>query len=333
VILLISCREKVKYQYNTTDFRPELKKHIENIIAEGKLSYNPDTLALNFLEDSCTKEELLRLLNFENPLVRVWAYRTIIYRNEPDFFPILLSHLDDTAKVIWWYYDDAAGEFTVSDLMIRKAQEKRKLTQPLKDSLINEVLTKHIYLGTAEWMINDIQPKEKYYSIIKTAAQKKLSSCHDLSNTYSLARFKKQEDIPLIKKNFSEFTNNPFCNNNFFKAIEVFPDTVFFPILTKFFIEIIKKKKQHYSDDLKYYCRAVVKYKTQSSLDILTALSKKETYPDSWHFSSNQEHIFRAIHKNPSSIFDSLYITLKPQMSESVMKSIDNPDYDDKTTW
>lgn len=156
ILTIVGCGQKEKYPYKISDFRPELKKHIQKIIAEGQLSYNPDTLALNFLEDSCTKEELLKLMNFENPLVRVRAFRSIIYRNEPDYFPILLNHLDDTTKVTWWYYDDAVDDFMVSDLMIRKAESERKLTQSQKDSLVDIVLTKHIYLGTAEWMINDI---------------------------------------------------------------------------------------------------------------------------------------------------------------------------------
>jgi hypothetical protein len=302
-------------------------------VAAGQLSNEPDTLAMTFLRDKCTKGELLKLLSCENPLVRVVSYRAIINRNEPEYFSILLNHLDDTTKVAWWYCVDAVNDFMVSDLMIRKVVHDRKLTQPQKDSLVDEVLTKHICLETAGGMMNEIQPKEKYYSIIKTAAQNKLSSCHDLSNTYSLAKFKKQEDIPLIKMNFSEFTDNQYCNNYYFQAVEVFPDSAFFPLLTKYFNEVIKKKKQDGSDVLKYYCRALAQYKNQSSLDILTNLTKKETYPDSWYFSYNQEHIFRAIHKYPSPLFDSLYNVLKPQMSEYVIKSIDKPDYSDRTTW
>jgi hypothetical protein len=148
-LIIVGCRHQEKHPYKISDFRPELKKHIQKIIAEKELSYNPDTLALNFLKDSCTKDELLKLMNFENPLVRVRAYRTIVNRNEPDYFPILLNHLDDTAKVTWWYYDDAAGDFMVSDLMIRKAESERKLTRPQKDSLVDIVLTKHAYIDVA----------------------------------------------------------------------------------------------------------------------------------------------------------------------------------------
>ena len=330
---LFSCGQIEKYPYKTIDFRPELKKHIEKIIAEGQLSYNPDTLALIFLEDSCTKEELVKLLNFEHPLVRVRAYRTIINRNEPDYFQILLSHLDDTAKVTWWYYDDAADSFMVSDLMIRKAESERKLTRPQKDSLIEVVLTKHRYLGTAEWMINDIEPKEKYYSIIKQTAQKKLTNCHDLTNSYSLSKFKKQEDIALIKKNFSEYSNNPYCNTYIFQSIIAFPDTAFFPLLTKYFEDEITKKKQDSYSDLKYFCLAVAMFKNNKSLEILTALTKKETYPDAWYLPRNKEYVFTAIHKYNSPLYDKLYKELKPQMSDFVVKYLDEPDYDNRTIW
>lgn len=328
---LLGCGQEKKYPYKTTDFKPELKKHLDKFVAEGQLSYSRDTLADNFFRDSCTKDDLTKLLSCENPILRVVAFRAIVDRKEKDYFPILLNHLNDTSKVMWWYYDDAGGDFMVSDLMIRSAE--RYLSQGQKDTLVDRVLNNHIYLDIAQWMMKDIKPQDKYYSIIKQTTQKKLNSCHDLSNTYSLAKFKKQEDIPLIKKNFNEYTDNPYCNNNYFKAIEVFPDTAFFPLLTKYFDKVIKKQKQQTSDDLKYYCRAVAQYKTQKSLDILIALARKETYPDSWYFSYNQENVFRAIHKYKSPIYDSLYNALKPKMDEYVMKYLDKPDYDDRTTW
>ena len=332
-LIFFRCGQEKKYPYESSDFKPELKNHLDKIVATGQLLNDPDTLTRNFFKDSCTKEELLKLLNFENPLVRVMAYGAIVNRNESDCFSILLNHLDDTTKVTWWYFDDAANDFMVSDLMIEKIAYGRKLTQYQKDRLVDEVLFKHNYLGTVKSMIQDIQPKEKYYSVIRVAAQKALNSCHDLSNSYSLAKFKKQKDIPLIKKNFSEYTENSYCNNNYFKAIEVFPDTAFFPVLTKYFDLVIKRKKQQYADDLKFYTRAVAQYKSQSSLKILTNLTKKEIYPDSWYFSYNQEYIFKAIHKYNSPIYDELYQTLRLKMDSTVIKHLEKPDYNERLNW
>jgi hypothetical protein len=332
VLTIFGCGQNSKYPYKISDFRPELKKQIQKIISEGQLSYNPDTLTLNFLNDSCTKDELLKLMDFENPLVRVIAYRTIVNRNEPDYFPILLNHLDDTAKVTWWYYDDAAYDFMVSDLMIRKAESERKLTRPQKDSLVDIVLTKHAYLDVAGWMIQDIKPQEKYYSIIKEKSKVETDRCGEqLGTCYALSKFKKKEDLEFLRKIFKNLENP--CEDWIFRSIEENPNEIYFPILNAYFNETVKKKTQQTYDDLKLYCRAVAQYKNQNSLNILVALTKKETYPDSWYLPDNKEYVFKAIHKYKSPIYDSLYNSLKPQMSEFVMKYLDIPDYDDRTTW
>lgn len=242
ILTIVGCGQKEKYPYKISDFRPELKKHIQKIIAEKELSYNPDTLALNFLKDSCSKDELLKLMNFENPLVRVRAYRTIVNRNEPDYFPILLNHLDDTAKVTWWYYDDAAGNFMVSDLMIRKAESERKLTRTQKDSLVDIVLTKHAYLDVAGWMIQDIEPQEKYYSIIKEKSQVKTDRCGvQLGACYALSKFKKKKDLEFLRNVFNNLENP--CEDWIFRSIEENPNEIYFPILKTYFNETVKKKK------------------------------------------------------------------------------------------
>ncbi len=318
-----------KYPYKISDFRPGLSKHFKKLAAEGELSYDQNKKRDRFLRDSCTKDELVKALSCENPLIRVEAYRAIVSRNEPDYFQILLSHLDDTSKVMWWYYDDARGNFMVSDLMIRRAH----LSRGQKDTLVDVVLNNHIYLETSEWMMMDIKPQNKYYSIIKAQCQVKSQDCHHLSLTYALAKFNKPEDIPIIKKNFTTFINNAYCNDYFFRAIEIFPNSAFFPILTKYFDTEIKIKKQLYYDELKYYCRAVAKFKNQSSLRILTALTIKGTYPDTWYLPRNKEYVFKAIHKYHSPIYDNLYQELKPEMDNYVMDYLNEPDDDDDTTW
>ncbi len=335
ILSILGCGKDNKYPYKISDFKTELNDHLKKIVLAGELPNKPDTIVQYYLRDSCTKEELLKLMLFENPIVRVLAFSAIINRNEPDYFPILINHLDDTSKVTLWYCDDAVADFMVSDMMIGKVIRAKKLNQFQKDSLVDIVLMKHSYLEKAEKMMYDIKPNEKYYSIIKLRAQKNLKDCHDLRNTYSLAKFNKQEDIPLIKKNFIEFTDNPYCNNYYFKAIEAFSDTAFFHLLSKYLEENIKKKEQDYTDDLKYFCRAVAKYKSPNSLKILKELSKKETYPNlnSKHFEYNQENIFKAIHKYNSPIYEELYQTLKPQMDSYVLENLGKPDYNDERNY
>lgn len=331
LITLFGCGQVKKYAVETTDIKPRLIYYLSHNTIEEFLSPQMDTIATNYFRDSCTKDELLDVLNCEMPKYRIAAFCALVNFNEPDYFTILLNHLDDTTKITWWPCDDVQSESYISDLMIRKATEN--LTQNQKDSLVYKVLNKHIYLESAQWMMEDIKPQDKYYSIIKTQCQIKSDDCHHLSLTFALAKFKRQEDIPLIKNNFAKYTDNYYCNAYIFRSIIAFPDTAFFPLLTKYFETEIKKKKQDTSDDLKYYCLAVAMFKNTSSLEILTALTKKDTYPDSWYLPYNKEYVFTAMHKYPSPIYDNLYKELKPQMSDFVIEYLDKPDYNDETTW
>ena len=76
--------------------------------------------------------------------------------------------------------------------------------------------------------MEDIEPSEKYYSIIKEQANIKSDNFHDLGLTLAVAKFKKPEDVPFIKSKFSELSDNPYYNDNIFKGIDIFPDSSFF---------------------------------------------------------------------------------------------------------
>jgi hypothetical protein len=129
------------------------------------------------------------------------------------------------------------------------------------------------------------------------------------------------------------FTDNEYCNENIFKAIEIFPDSSFFQILKTYVDNKLKKEKQSSSDGLKYYCRAIAQYKTNESLKLLETILDKSNYPDTWYFKNNEEHVFLAIHKYNSPIYSKLYNKLKPKMSKYVMDYLDKPDYDERKTW
>ncbi|HRO75440.1 MAG TPA: hypothetical protein PLP27_04765 [Crocinitomicaceae bacterium] len=329
-LIVVSCVRFEKYPYKISDFRPELRKHLQSIIADKEIRYST-TSADYFLKDSCSKDELLKLMRFKEPLVRLKAYRAIVFRSDIDQFPILLNHLDDTSKVMWGTSDHTSDSVTVADIMI--GTTRTFLTKPQKNKLIDVILTKHFYLNHAQWIIADIEPQEKYYSTIKKLAQKKLNSCSDPNYILGLAKFKKQEDIPLIKKNISVFDQNISCFYNHFNVIEAFPDTTFFPILTNYFEQIIKVHKQKDPYELYYYCRAVAQYRSAKSLAILIALTKPETYPDSAYLEKNKEYVFRAIHKYKSPIYDNLYNALKSQMDDYIIEDLDEISPRDEKFW
>ncbi|RZJ98594.1 MAG: hypothetical protein EOO46_24960 [Flavobacterium sp.] len=255
-------------------FRPSLQTKIDQLSKDKELGYN-DSASVSYLKDSCTKEELLKLLDYKVPIIRILAYRAIVNQNEKDFFDILRNHLSDTAQVTWWYFNDAADDFTISDLMIRKVE--RKLSRTQKDTLIDLVLKNHNYLETAKWMMEDIEPQEKYYSIIKNKASLKSDNCHDLGLSAAVAKFKKHSDVLFLKDKFSQLTDNPYCNDNIFRAIEIFPDSLFLSVLQRYFDDYIRTQKQSSYDDLELYSRAVAQYQNEKALRILQALTEKST--------------------------------------------------------
>lgn len=124
-IFIISCKEE-KYKYDISDFRKELKPSLKSLSKEKSLP-SKDTIARNFLEENATKEELIKLMDANNPLLRIIAYITIVNRQEPEYFDLLLGHLSDTARVEWWVYDDFLDFKQVSDGMIRKAHYQNGL--------------------------------------------------------------------------------------------------------------------------------------------------------------------------------------------------------------
>jgi hypothetical protein len=330
IFLFVSCKEEKKYPYASADFRTELKIRLDKVASAVQIPNNQDTSITHFLYRDCSKEELIKMLSFDGPVVRVMAYNALVERREKDYFSILLRHLDDTAKITWWYFDDAADEFMVSDMMIQKALPAMNKHQ--KNKLVDKVLMKHPYLITSNWMIQDIEPNAKYYSIIKSRTTEKSDRCgYPMGANYALSKFKKPQDVPFLKSNFRE--GDEACSNWTFRAIERFPNPAFSDILTDYFETDIKKKKQFGSDDFKYYYRALAAYKSVESLKILTALTKKETYPYDYYLSFNKEFIFKAIHKHNCPLYKQLYAELKSQMEDHVLDGLDDLEYDEWEKW
>jgi hypothetical protein len=328
ISILFSCGREKPYPNKISDFRTELQIEL-NDLANDKNLLSRDPSARNYLKDNCSKEELLKLVKCEIPSLRVFAFTTIIIRNEKDYFKILLEHLSDTAKV-YWSSRCMAGESMVSDLLIEEVNGK--LTKNEKKILVDSVLLKHSYLDYSNYMIQEVEPNESYYPLIKERAKKKqkIICGIQLGACYALSKFKKKEDLEFLKNTFN--SQKDYCGDWIFKSIEENPNKIYFPILEKYFYEIIKKQKQSSYDDLKYYCRAIAKYQNKESLALLTEILDKKNYPDTWYFKDNEDNVFRAIHKYKAPIYEDLYKKLKPKMSEFVMKYLDT-DFDNRKTW
>ncbi|WEK68530.1 MAG: hypothetical protein P0Y62_11780 [Candidatus Chryseobacterium colombiense] len=336
----VSCKEE-KYKYDIFDFSTELQPSLKSLSNEKSLP-SKDTIARKFIEKHATKEELIKLMDSKNPILRVIGYKTIVNRQEPEYFDLLKNHLSDTAKVTWWYYEDAGSKFNVSDLMIRKAYEKNGLSPIQKKYLVEKVLLEHPYLETSTWMIQDINPNEKYYNLIRKRAKLKSARCGEqLSACFALSKFKKKEDLNLLHQIFEQNINNDYCITWILRSIEKYPDEKFFPILEDYFNKKIKGKlsaKDNIFDDILYFSRAISAYKNERVLRILKYIEQNNTYINKPYWPpSNKKYVYKAILINYDKIYDDL---IKQLQSEFKKEDLDKLgfgrqllEYDEESDW
>lgn len=191
----------------------------------------PDSMLRHLVTD----EELKQLAQSEHPVLRATAFREMLWRKSFNHFNVLMKHLDDTAIV-----PTDAGEFgiwyrTVSDDILQKAKWK---TQEAKNKTIEQVLTKHNYLRSAYLILSGIEPQEKYYRFIKDMATRPRRldeegyelGFDDIEYAlYGLAKFKKKEDIKIIKE---QLTKNVWrISDVSFRLMKEYPDTAYLDIL------------------------------------------------------------------------------------------------------
>ncbi len=266
-------------------------------------------------------------MNSENPLLRVVAYITIVNRQEPEYFDLLVGHLSDTARVKLWVYDDVLDYKQVSDLMIRKAHDKYGLSPIQKKNLVGKVLLDHPYLDISAWMIQDIEPNQKYYNLIKHRAEKKGKNCGEqLSACYALSKFKKNDDISLLYKIFEENLKKENCQIWIFRSIEKFPNKKFYSLLENYFNKNIKGKlspKENIFDDILYFSRAVAAYKNENALTMLKYIEQNDTYINKPYWPpANKKYVYKALLINYDPIYDDFIKKIQKEFDKEELNRI-----------
>jgi hypothetical protein len=227
----LSCKNKQGNTYAIKDFRKSLQPFLFNIVSKGIVTYHDNSQI-----KSITDNELIRIGKSENPVLRATVFKEMLDRNSFNHFDIIMNHLDDTAIVA-----TDAGEFgiwfqTVSDYILQDATWE---TSQTKNMTIEQVLTKHNYLRSAYTILLQLKPQEKYYSYIRDMATRprrvdryegyELGFGDIEYALYGLAKFKKKEDVQIIKnklmKNISELSDVSF------RLMKEFPDSAYFEIL------------------------------------------------------------------------------------------------------
>lgn len=157
-------------------------------------------------------------------------------RKSFNHFDIVMNHLDDTAIVA-----TDNGEFgirfeAVSDYLIGRSTWE---TAQARDKTIEQILTKHNYLSSAYNILTRLDAQEKYYPYIKDMAMRPRRldpydgyelGFDDIEYAlYGLAKFKKKEDVQLIKTKLLRYVWK--LSDVSFRLMKKFPDTAYLDVL------------------------------------------------------------------------------------------------------
>lgn len=231
LLICCACNNGGKYPYAISDFREKLQPCLVSIVTKGIVMGRDSALS-----HVATDAELERLSRSEHPILRAAAFREIFQRKSMDQYAMLMEHLDDTALV----FTDA-GEFgiwdrTVSDDILREATWK---TQEAKNKTIDRVLSHHNYLQSAYLILMKLPPQERYYPFVRDMATRSRHldpyegyelGFSDIEHAlYGLARFRKKEDIAVIKDRLMKYSWR--LSDVSFRLMSEFPDTAYYDVL------------------------------------------------------------------------------------------------------
>lgn len=331
LIILLSCKNGSKYNYAIKDFRESFQPHLNRIVSKA--------IVLNYdsaLRHMATDEELKQLSRSEHPILRASAFCEMLDRNSFNHFDVIMDNLDDTATVV-----TDAGEFgvnyqAVSDYVLEQASWK---TQEEKNKTIDKVLTQHNYLQSAYFILEKIEALEKYYPYIKDMATrirkydpeyKEAGFKEKQYALYGLAKFKKKQDIPIIKQQLLKYYGHMDAIS--FQLMKEFPDTSYLEIYEAYYPKVYNRSINfHGADEAIDFIESIAVYKNKRSAAILDAILNKGPEIIRTEDSYIKERLIHAIWNNECEA----YSKLRKQVAKSIQRSKENtlellpPDFDE----
>lgn len=312
-----SCKEKTKPPYAIKDFSQTLQTYLNKMVESGVVSGFGDII--NSCDSIISKKELVRLASSEHPILRAEALLMMVNRENEDYSDIFMSHLSDTANVI-----GDGGEFgytykNVSDLFLEKYNWR---TEKERNKAVEEVVMNHNYLSLAYKVLLDFGSDEKYYKIIKEMTQRKRRYDYELDYALlALARFKKKEDVPLIKRVMMD--NVRFLDNISFWLIKEFPDDSYWEVVYRY-AERYYLSNSSYYDDMDYeksneFIHFLVSFKNDSAAKILNYLideSDKRNYLCQEIVANAKHNLFYAIWENKCEAYAGLIPRIQHYIKE-----------------
>ena len=205
------------------------------------------------LVNSCTNLEILNLIKDESPVVRCYTAYFIQDKDvEADWYSILLAEIEDYDKLFFQSYDilwsSYAGDFIIQNLF-------DKLNETEQNSIKLQLVQRQSKLSLAQSVLQDEIKSDELYK-----AARNWALAGNPNAIFSLAKYKKTEDLQLIK------TLKDKSDSLYFRACLYNLDDSYKPELRDYMISIMPEK--HYSSEWKWFYKLVAAFHDNFSKEI-----------------------------------------------------------------
>lgn len=217
---LVGCKDKVVEKKAIKDFRVDIQPKLTAMVAKG-ISYYSD-----FEDSSITDNDLRQLSNCEHALIRAASLKEMLNRSSFHQKEVVLTHLDDSAVVLADRGEFGVFQRFVSDELLDQTIWKNKQE---RDEVADIVLLNYPNLSGAYIIAPKLKPLEKYYPNLRMMVQQERDYTDIEQALYALARYRKKEDIPLIREIL--WGNRYLFNEMSFHLIQDYPDTSYLEII------------------------------------------------------------------------------------------------------
>ena len=316
LFIFSSCTHNSSNSFAIRDFNKSLQPYLNRVVSGAIVGFDTSTL---YIQTHASDDELKKMGQSEHPLLRAIAFRAMLERPTFNHFDLMMNNLNDTAIVATDAGEWGIRYLRVFDDMLENGRWKDIAS---KKKTIDEIILHHNFLSSAYYQLKGIEPKEIYYSSIKEMAQHERRNITDNfketeNALYALAKYKKSEDIPFIKKfllsHLSQLTETSFqlmqkCPNEDY--LDIYEN--FYPRF--FYLEIC----QHtFTDNPKNFINSIAIYKNERSEKILSSILNRSPFlPCDVDTSDLKEELIYSIWNNPCKA----YSGLKKQIEASYRK-------------
>jgi len=206
----------------------------------GFNTFIKDSLYLE-LKELTSENQILDLLKTDNGILKMYSFQVLCEKYSHNCFNVIVENLKNLTRFknrsgcvvssdyvtdFWIYY--TASEGWKSDFKLNENQKRE-----LDNILIKD---KSIKLMSRIYAVKEIEANSQNYNLIRSLV---LNEKNGVALSL-LAKYKKPEDIKLIKS----FFNKKGYQASFLSAVENFPDDSFYGFVLKY-VNIQKKKNEY----------------------------------------------------------------------------------------